>query len=667
MMLGRVFDPGTPACSSRWCAAPTAPPRPCASSCRPPGSEGYSLDLMQRDRRAPERVVATSPCARPSSTCAAAVLDGLQPQLRRPPLDAGRGEGRRLGPTGRALVPQAALQLRPDRVAVAVQRQVRAGVAPALRRLRHRRAPRAGGDGHPAGRIRLGDPGPREAAGGRRREADGGRPSSDTEAFIATSFGQWDDTAGTERDDAAPDGARHRARHQARHRARHRGSPPGSPPASSPDSPPASAPTRWSRERRARRPEPAGPTGGSASGRGQPDGVGERDDRGLQHRAAELLEACRSTLARSSARRLRTGYRPADQWSPHLTPEGPPGRGATAVGQQSPAGQSPSGPPSPRLRPTNRGSDGTAGKALGRREQDQRLQPSSPAVVRAATWPSPVLAQGRAGLPQALHGIVTGRRPPIGAEQGPTGTVGGGDDPVQPWKQGRAALRPPAPAAAMPPPPRPGEPTGSTRARRRTRHREWPLHHRRVEVEEVAVTTGAVTAPRGCASGAGSPSRSRAGRCHEAPRCSGGQSRSACSGSKACHAPGLRSLRGHSPRSTPPGAPRSGGGRFGRTGSADADADVGGSASGQQTHQSDQRQRDQDHDDRHLRGRVGPDTSTTRPSPSTAHWRPFRWKARNRATGPSVSHAGRRPGGTGPAPTSCRRPTPPGRRWRPRS
>ena len=38
MMLGRVFDPRTPACSSPWSGGRTGRPRPCASSCRPRAS-----------------------------------------------------------------------------------------------------------------------------------------------------------------------------------------------------------------------------------------------------------------------------------------------------------------------------------------------------------------------------------------------------------------------------------------------------------------------------------------------------------------------------------------------------------------------------------------------------------------------------------------------------
>ncbi len=101
-----------------------------------------------------------------------------QSQLRRPAIDAVRRQGGRDDAAGRALVPEAPVEFRPDRVAVAVQRQVRPRVAAPLRGLRHRRAPRPGDDGHRPGRVAVGNSGAR-AGFWRPAPKSGRRPPSE--------------------------------------------------------------------------------------------------------------------------------------------------------------------------------------------------------------------------------------------------------------------------------------------------------------------------------------------------------------------------------------------------------------------------------------------------------------------------------------------------------
>ena len=179
MMLGRVFDPRDTGLLLTVVRGPGGAPAAMCQFVPAPGINGYSLDLMRRDPgEHPNGLLDFALCSTIEHLRAGG-LRGAQPQLRHHAVDPLGGQGGRHRPAGRALVPEAALELRPDRVAVAVQRQVRAGVAAPLCGVRHRRAPGPGGDGHPAGRIGVGDPGARQAAGRRSREADGRRPTGD--------------------------------------------------------------------------------------------------------------------------------------------------------------------------------------------------------------------------------------------------------------------------------------------------------------------------------------------------------------------------------------------------------------------------------------------------------------------------------------------------------
>ena len=124
MMLGRVFDPrdtgllltvvrGTGRCRrghvpvragsrhQRLLPGPDAP--------GPRGSSQWAVGLRAGlHHRAP----------------AGRWLPGPEPELRHPAFHPVRGQGRRHDATGRALVPEEALELRPDRIAVALQRQI---------------------------------------------------------------------------------------------------------------------------------------------------------------------------------------------------------------------------------------------------------------------------------------------------------------------------------------------------------------------------------------------------------------------------------------------------------------------------------------------------------------------------------------------------------------
>ncbi len=131
-----------------------------------------------RSRRTPQRAAGLRPVLHHRAP-QVRWLRRPQPQLRRPPVDPGRREGRRHRATGGAVVPQAGVELRPDRDAVAVQRKVRPRLAPALRGLRYGRASGARHHGHPPGRVPVGDPGPRSPPGRRGREADAGGPAGD--------------------------------------------------------------------------------------------------------------------------------------------------------------------------------------------------------------------------------------------------------------------------------------------------------------------------------------------------------------------------------------------------------------------------------------------------------------------------------------------------------
>ena len=108
--------------------------RPCASSSRPPAIDGYSLDLMRRDPgEHPNGLLDFALCSTIEHLRGRGPA-GAQPQLRRHALDPRGREGRRARPSGSSAGPcRRHVGLRPDRVAVEVQRQVRAGVAPPLR------------------------------------------------------------------------------------------------------------------------------------------------------------------------------------------------------------------------------------------------------------------------------------------------------------------------------------------------------------------------------------------------------------------------------------------------------------------------------------------------------------------------------------------------------
>ena len=126
MMLGRVFDPRD---TGLLLTVVRGPDGAAAAMCQfvpAPGIDGYSLDLMRRDPADHPNGLLDFALVSTIEHLRARRLPGPQPQLRHLALDPLRRQGRRDHATGRAVVPEEALELRPDRVPVAVQRQVRA-------------------------------------------------------------------------------------------------------------------------------------------------------------------------------------------------------------------------------------------------------------------------------------------------------------------------------------------------------------------------------------------------------------------------------------------------------------------------------------------------------------------------------------------------------------
>ena len=140
MMLGRLFDPGTPGCCSPLVEGPDGAPAAMCQFVPSTAIGGYSLDLMRRDPgEHPNGLLDFALC----STIAHMKEMGMKGlslnfAALRSILDGESGDGR--DPTSGALGPAAAVGRTADRDALALQRQVRAHVAPPLHRLRLGRA-----------------------------------------------------------------------------------------------------------------------------------------------------------------------------------------------------------------------------------------------------------------------------------------------------------------------------------------------------------------------------------------------------------------------------------------------------------------------------------------------------------------------------------------------
>ena len=153
MMLGRLFDPRDTGLLLTLVEGPDGAPVAMCQFVPSPAIGGYSLDLMRRDPGDhPNGLLDFALC----STIAHLKRDGdegAEPQLRGHALDPRGRHRRRCDPAGRAVGTAAPVGGPADRDAVAVQRQVRAPVAPPLHRLRLGRAVRARGRADHAGRV----------------------------------------------------------------------------------------------------------------------------------------------------------------------------------------------------------------------------------------------------------------------------------------------------------------------------------------------------------------------------------------------------------------------------------------------------------------------------------------------------------------------------------
>ena len=161
MMLGRLFDRRDTGLLLTLVEGPDGAPVAMCQFVPSPAIGGYSLDLMRRDPGDhPNGLLDFALC----STIERLQGDGHEgpePQLRRATVRARGGQRRRRHAARRALGPPSPLRRPADRDAVAVQRQIRAEVAPPLHRLRLGRTIRARRRADHAGRVADRGPGHR--------------------------------------------------------------------------------------------------------------------------------------------------------------------------------------------------------------------------------------------------------------------------------------------------------------------------------------------------------------------------------------------------------------------------------------------------------------------------------------------------------------------------
>ena len=153
MVLGRIFDPRDENLILCMVTGPDGKPAAMCQFVPARGIGGYSLDLMRRDRGEHPNGLIDFALVSTIEHLRNLGCQGISLNFAalRSVLEGVRGDG----PTQRverwALKKMSSVPA--DRDAVAVQRQVRARVAAPLRRVRRRRAPRARGARHLAGRI----------------------------------------------------------------------------------------------------------------------------------------------------------------------------------------------------------------------------------------------------------------------------------------------------------------------------------------------------------------------------------------------------------------------------------------------------------------------------------------------------------------------------------
>ena len=161
MVLGRIFDPRDEGLVLCVVTGPDGEPAALCQFVPARGIGGFSLDLMRRDRGEHPNGLIDFALVSTIEHLRRPGPPWTQPQLRRPAFDPRRRTRRRGDPARRTLGPQEDVELPPDRDPVALQRQVRPPMAAALRRLRHRRAPRARRPRHPPRRVPVGGAGDR--------------------------------------------------------------------------------------------------------------------------------------------------------------------------------------------------------------------------------------------------------------------------------------------------------------------------------------------------------------------------------------------------------------------------------------------------------------------------------------------------------------------------
>ncbi len=153
MMLGRLFDPRDTGLLLTAVYGPDGSPVAMCQFVPSPAIGGYSLDLMRRDPGDhPNGLLDFALCST-ITHLKERDMRGPQLELRRHAVDPRRRHGRRRHPARGALGHTAPVGGPADRDVVALQRQVRAEVAPALRRLRLGRTVRACGGADHASRI----------------------------------------------------------------------------------------------------------------------------------------------------------------------------------------------------------------------------------------------------------------------------------------------------------------------------------------------------------------------------------------------------------------------------------------------------------------------------------------------------------------------------------
>ena len=148
MCLGRLFDPKDQGLLLALATGPAGEPAAMCQFVPSPAVRGFSLDLMRRDPGEHPNGLLDFVLCRTIEHLAAEGANGAQPQLRGVPLDPRRRARRGADDADGALGAQAALGDRADRVALALQREVRARVAASLPRLPRRGVlrPRRHGD-----------------------------------------------------------------------------------------------------------------------------------------------------------------------------------------------------------------------------------------------------------------------------------------------------------------------------------------------------------------------------------------------------------------------------------------------------------------------------------------------------------------------------------------